>query len=360
MPDSEPRPQPGESARRKADGLRRARIRRGGEEAPASAYEEAWHRGAEGERILGEALNRAASSKGVAVLHDLALPGKKSNIDHLVVGPAGVSIVDAKAWTGGVWIGHDTVGQRGRPRHKVMEGMRQQKHRVHSILASAGRDDVPVEGLLCFVHHNKGIPQTKVEWREGIGIGTPTPVADYVTRAGTLSPDDMREIHALLRNAFVVSGGEVGLDLAPPVAYVPTAPPYDATPATATIPWRPKKTPLWRRSRVSRLLIPFMKLTFLLTACVLLAAFSVSLLSSLYDDLQPMSRTALNRQLPQLEELAADRAGGKVRGPRISEAGASFELLYRRGNRCRVRVSVPRILRGQATPELSSVNCSQR
>ncbi len=244
MPD--PQPRPGETARRKADRLTRARIRRGGESAPASPYEEAWHRGAEGELILGEALNAAVSSKGMAVLHDLALPGKSSNIDHLVVGPAGVSIVDAKAWSGDVWIGHNTVGQRRHPRHKVMDGMRQQMHRVHTVLATAGRE-VPVEGLLCFVNNNKGIPRDHVKWLEGIGIGRPGPVTNHVTRTGPLSPEDMRDIKLLLCGAFVVSGGEVSPSFPPPPSYVPPHPPYDATPTGSTTPRRPKKLSLWRR-----------------------------------------------------------------------------------------------------------------
>ena len=38
--------------------------------------------------------------QGWAVLHDLALPGSRANIDHLVIGPGGVFVVDSKQYRG--------------------------------------------------------------------------------------------------------------------------------------------------------------------------------------------------------------------------------------------------------------------
>ena len=32
------------------------------------------------------------------MLHDLALPGTRANVDHLVIGPTGVWVVDTKAY----------------------------------------------------------------------------------------------------------------------------------------------------------------------------------------------------------------------------------------------------------------------
>jgi hypothetical protein len=42
------------------------------------------------------------------VFHDLAVPGKTSaNVDHLVIGPTGVFVIDSKQWTGSVHQGAD-------------------------------------------------------------------------------------------------------------------------------------------------------------------------------------------------------------------------------------------------------------
>jgi Nuclease-related domain len=37
---------------------------------------------------------------GRAVLHDLAIPGSQANIDHLVIGPGGVAVIDSKQYRG--------------------------------------------------------------------------------------------------------------------------------------------------------------------------------------------------------------------------------------------------------------------
>ncbi len=38
--------------------------------------------------------------EGLGVLHDRRIPGSKANIDHIVVGPAGVFAIDTKRYTG--------------------------------------------------------------------------------------------------------------------------------------------------------------------------------------------------------------------------------------------------------------------
>ena len=59
----------------------------------------AWRRGAAGERRTARLL-AALERHGWAVLHDLAVPGSQANIDHLVIGPGGVFVIDAKQYRG--------------------------------------------------------------------------------------------------------------------------------------------------------------------------------------------------------------------------------------------------------------------
>jgi hypothetical protein len=61
----------------------------------------AWQRGAIGERQTARLLDRLRRN-GYVVLHDLAMPGSAANVDHLVIGPSGVFVLDSKLWTGGV------------------------------------------------------------------------------------------------------------------------------------------------------------------------------------------------------------------------------------------------------------------
>lgn len=83
----------------------------------------AWAAGAEGERRVATALSMLPSDW--VVLHDrLLMPGlAESNIDHLVVGAAGVVLVDAKDWAGHLseWQGsvfQHSVAADGSRRHR--------------------------------------------------------------------------------------------------------------------------------------------------------------------------------------------------------------------------------------------------
>jgi hypothetical protein len=59
----------------------------------------AWRRGAAGERHTARLLD-PLERHGWAVLHDLALAGSAANIDHLVIGPGGVFVIDSKHYRG--------------------------------------------------------------------------------------------------------------------------------------------------------------------------------------------------------------------------------------------------------------------
>jgi hypothetical protein len=59
----------------------------------------AWRRGATGERRTARLLG-PLERQGWVVLHDLAVPGSRANLDHLVIGPGGVFVVDSKQYRG--------------------------------------------------------------------------------------------------------------------------------------------------------------------------------------------------------------------------------------------------------------------
>jgi hypothetical protein len=64
---------------------------------------DAWRRGAIGERRTARLL-RPLERRGYVVLHDLAIPGSAANLDHVVIGPTGVWLVDSKRWRGHVLV----------------------------------------------------------------------------------------------------------------------------------------------------------------------------------------------------------------------------------------------------------------
>jgi hypothetical protein len=59
----------------------------------------AWRRGAAGERRTARLLD-PLERHGWAILHDLAVPGSRANLDHLAIGPGGVFVIDSKQYRG--------------------------------------------------------------------------------------------------------------------------------------------------------------------------------------------------------------------------------------------------------------------
>ncbi len=117
----------------------------------------AWRIGAEGEEKLAAAL---AEVENIAVLNDRRVKGTRGNIDHILVAPAGVFVVDAKNYRGLI-----RVRDRGglfrtdlrlyvgrRDCSHLAEGLRWQVEAVTRALASVGAGDMPaVTPVLCFV-----------------------------------------------------------------------------------------------------------------------------------------------------------------------------------------------------------------
>jgi Nuclease-related domain len=66
-----------------------------------STQARAWQRGAAGERHTARLLDRLGRD-GYVSFHDLAMPDSPANLDHLVLGPSGVFVIDSKQWSGQV------------------------------------------------------------------------------------------------------------------------------------------------------------------------------------------------------------------------------------------------------------------
>jgi hypothetical protein len=81
----------------------------------------AWRRGAAGERRTARLLG-PLERQGWAVLHDLAVPGSRANIDHLVIGPGGVFAIDSKQYRGRLQL--DAVGKLWHGRYPLAPALR--------------------------------------------------------------------------------------------------------------------------------------------------------------------------------------------------------------------------------------------
>jgi len=131
----------GESAREVAR-ARRAKAER--LERMADAFE----RGAQGEEVTAEAL--AKLPDGWTVLHDIAWPGRPyANIDHVVVGPGGVFVIDSKNWSGDITIRDGVPRQNGRVRAAGVDGVLQAARELRILARPINESSV--YGVLCFV-----------------------------------------------------------------------------------------------------------------------------------------------------------------------------------------------------------------
>jgi len=114
----------------------------------------AWAVGAEGERRTAEALARLEAD-GYRVLHDRCIPGSLANIDHVVVGPTGVYVVETKSWSGAVRVRNGVIRVAGR-RSAVMEQVRREADAV--AVAVPGTQVTPI---VCV--HRADLPLRRLE-----------------------------------------------------------------------------------------------------------------------------------------------------------------------------------------------------
>ena len=161
----------------------------------------AWATGAAGERKLGEALD-ALRADDVVVLHDRRIPRSSANIDHLVVAPSGIHVIDAKRYKGRISIrasgsifrpgpSHLFVG--GRNKHQLVVAAQRQAEVVRSTIADLvdpGELDDLVRPALCFIDGDWSW-FAKPEVLDGVGIAGPKGVAGWITEPGPLAHDQV-------------------------------------------------------------------------------------------------------------------------------------------------------------------------
>jgi hypothetical protein len=98
-----------------------------------------WDSGAVGERVVADRLSELVP-RGWYVLHDVHWPGRpKATLDHVLVGPGGVVVVDSKNWTGEVRVASGVLWQGRYARTQAVEGALAQCAAVASVLTPPHR-----------------------------------------------------------------------------------------------------------------------------------------------------------------------------------------------------------------------------
>jgi hypothetical protein len=137
-------------------------------------HADAYEKGAAGERATSEAL-AALPAEEWTVFHDLRWPGRpRANIDHVVMGPAGVFVIDSKNWSGAITVTGDVLRQNGYSRAAALDGVRAATDAIRGLVPSLGADAfVPV---LCLTR------ETPIKYAAGgVAICTTATLAELIT-----------------------------------------------------------------------------------------------------------------------------------------------------------------------------------
>ena len=170
----------------------------------------AWAVGAVGEEKLGKRLD-ALSSTSVRVLHDRRMPGSRANVDHIVVCPLGVYVIDAKRYKdqrpelrveGGFFSPRTEkliVGRRDRT--LLTDGVLKQVDAVSSVLNVPGLDHVHVRGALCFIDGDWPLIGGSFTIR-GLHVLWPAKISELIRRPGELDDATIERTFTALARAL--------------------------------------------------------------------------------------------------------------------------------------------------------------
>lgn len=165
---------------------------------------ESWRRGADGEEQVGQWLQHAVGGRGV-VLHDRAVPGGRANLDHVVVVPSGVWVVDTKHYRGtlerrdtiGSFVAHPRLFVAGRDKSPLVAAARRQQ----ALVADAVGSGPPVRGALCFTGAAHGL-FTRPFVVDGVLVTWPRAFARTLAAAGPVALAECCTLADRLARAF--------------------------------------------------------------------------------------------------------------------------------------------------------------
>lgn len=169
----------------------------------------AWQTGAEGELRTGQLLE-PLEAEGFRILHDRKIPGSRSaNIDHIVIGPPGIYVVETKSLGGSLQIRDDDVFVAGQRKTAMIDGVKREALAVQTALA----DEIAARGwmvspVICV--HRADLPVLRSEVA-GVRIVSGRDLVTHLRKADpALSPADVERLAALvvarLRPAFAAPG----------------------------------------------------------------------------------------------------------------------------------------------------------
>jgi hypothetical protein len=177
--------EPGASARAVAERLRCEATR-------LDAQAGNWEQGVLGEVATAAALEALPAE--FVVLHDLSVPGSESNVDHVVVGPTGVWVIDSKEWTGRITNGNNMLWRGQTPLRDELRTATWLARVVQNVGKSKAR------AVLCF--GGVSLPASQQEVERVLVVGRDALVSHIAGAPVTLSPKQIEKTVERLRRGM--------------------------------------------------------------------------------------------------------------------------------------------------------------
>ncbi|WP_249012268.1 nuclease-related domain-containing protein [Conexibacter sp. DBS9H8] len=153
-------------------------------------------KGIEGERRVSEELAVALANTGAILINSLQFL-HWGDIDHLIIGPGGITVVDAKNWTGEISVvdGIPRVGTR--KKYDKLEGLLRQRAGVRIALTAARASvrNTSVQAVMCFAD-DPGRPVSQLAG--GVVLSGSSAAGVIAGRGGPLTPEDIQHLQTVL------------------------------------------------------------------------------------------------------------------------------------------------------------------
>ncbi|MFP2904948.1 nuclease-related domain-containing protein [Pyxidicoccus sp. 3LFB2] len=117
-----------------------------------------WRMGAEGEERVGAILEQLRPL-GWHIEHDVRVGRRGANLDHLVIGPPGVFVLNTKKLSGSVRVDGAEIRVARRRRNYVEELEAEAQRTRQCLLGATGRQKLWVQGLLVLANRKPKVQQ---------------------------------------------------------------------------------------------------------------------------------------------------------------------------------------------------------
>jgi Nuclease-related domain len=169
----------------------------------------AWKRGSIGESKVAKTLTRL-DRDDIVVLHDRRVSGTHGNIDHLVICPSGVLVVDSKRYAGQVHT-KDVGALFARRDMRLFVGRQDctrlaaaMEWQVAAVRAAIDGNPTPVRPVLCFVDAEWPLFGGPREF-QGVLIESDRSLRRRATEAGALDSEEVRQMAMVLAHRLPAS-----------------------------------------------------------------------------------------------------------------------------------------------------------